>query len=190
MRFDGSRALRPRPIDERFNLQYYNVTDIIQRRAPMTQQITARLSDSVVEALDKAASHLRRSRAEVVRQAVEHYLEDFDDLSVAVERLRDPTGPGTGLGTSFGVTYSIRIKGGAVREIRRVAKPERARIVAAIDRLADNPLLGSALKGDLRGLRRLRVGDHRVLYEVRNDELIVLVIRTAHRRDAYRRKPA
>ena len=88
------------------------------------------------------------------------------------------------------MTYSIRIKDGAVREIRRVAKPERARIVAAIDRLADNPFLGSVLKGDLRGLRRLRVGDHRVLYEVRNDELIVLVIRTAHRRDAYRRKPA
>ena len=36
---------------------------------------------------------MRRSRAEVVRQAVEHYLEDFDDLSVAVERLRDPTDP-------------------------------------------------------------------------------------------------
>ncbi|MCY4396171.1 MAG: ribbon-helix-helix protein, CopG family [Rhodospirillaceae bacterium] len=59
----------------------------------MTRQITARLSDSVVEALDRAASQLRRSRAEVVRQAVEHYLEDFDDLSVAVERLRDPTDP-------------------------------------------------------------------------------------------------
>lgn len=59
----------------------------------MTHQITARLSDSVVEALDKAASQLRRSRAEVVRQAVEAYLEDFDDLSVAVERLRDPADP-------------------------------------------------------------------------------------------------
>ena len=59
----------------------------------MTQQITARLSDSVVEALDRAAGQLRRSRAEVVRQAVERYLEDFDDLSVAVERLKDPGDP-------------------------------------------------------------------------------------------------
>ena len=59
----------------------------------MTQQITARLSDSVVEALDRAADQLRRSRAEVVRQAVERYLEDFDDLSVAVERLKDPADP-------------------------------------------------------------------------------------------------
>ncbi len=56
-------------------------------------QITARLPDEVVDALDAAASRLRRSRAEIVRQAIEHYLEDFDDLSVAVERLRDPSDP-------------------------------------------------------------------------------------------------
>ena len=56
-------------------------------------QITARLPDSVVEELDLAASQLRRSRAEVVRQAVEAYLEDFDDLSVAVGRLCDPSDP-------------------------------------------------------------------------------------------------
>ena len=59
----------------------------------MTQQITARLPDSVVEALDRAADSLRRSRAEVIRQAVERYLEDFDDLSVAIDRLRDPGDP-------------------------------------------------------------------------------------------------
>lgn len=56
-------------------------------------QITARLPDSVVEALDAAASQLRRSRAEIVRQAIERYLEDFDDLSVAIERLQDPNDP-------------------------------------------------------------------------------------------------
>ena len=67
--------------------------------------------------------------------------------------------------------------------------PHRTRIVAAIDRLAETPHLGAALKGDLRGLRRLRVGDYRILYEIRNDELVVLVIRVAHRRDAYRRTP-
>lgn len=59
-------------------------------RSAMTQ-ITARLPDSVVDQLDQAASQLRRSRADVVRQAVERYLEDFDDLSVAVERLCDPS---------------------------------------------------------------------------------------------------
>ena len=56
-------------------------------------QITARVPDELVEALDSAASTLKRSRAEVVRQALERYLEDFNDLSVALERLRDPSDP-------------------------------------------------------------------------------------------------
>ena len=86
------------------------------------------------------------------------------------------------------MSYSIRIKGSAARELSKVAAQDRPRIVGAIDRLAENPFLGSVLKGDLRGLRRLRVGDYRVLYEVRNDELVVLVVRVAHRRDAYRRR--
>ncbi len=85
------------------------------------------------------------------------------------------------------MTYSIRIKQSATKELKRIASKDRVRIVAAIDRLGQNPHLGTALKGDLKGLRRLRMGDHRVLYEIRDDELIVLVIRVAHRRDVYRR---
>ena len=56
-------------------------------------QITARLPDAVVDALDEAANRLKRSRAEIIRQAIERYLEEFDDLSVAVDRLRDPNDP-------------------------------------------------------------------------------------------------
>jgi predicted DNA-binding protein len=53
-------------------------------------QITARLPDEVVQALDRAAQTLHRSRADIIRQAIEAYMEDFDDISVAIERLRDP----------------------------------------------------------------------------------------------------
>jgi transposase len=56
-------------------------------------QITARVPDTLVEALDAAAVELKRSRADIIRQALERYLEDFDDLTVALERLRDPTDP-------------------------------------------------------------------------------------------------
>ena len=85
--------------------------------------------------------------------------------------------------------YAIRIKASAAKELKRVVKPDRTRIVAAIDRLAENPFLGNVLKGDMRGLRRLRVGDYRVIYEVREAVLVVLVVRVAHRRDVYRRRP-
>jgi len=56
-------------------------------------QITARVPDELVDALDAAAEDLKRSRAEIIRQALERYLEDYGDLEVALERLRDPTDP-------------------------------------------------------------------------------------------------
>ncbi|GMU47762.1 MAG: ribbon-helix-helix protein, CopG family [Pseudomonadales bacterium] len=56
-------------------------------------QITARLPDELVAELDQAARTLRRTRAELVRQAVEYYLDDFEDISRAIEVLRDPADP-------------------------------------------------------------------------------------------------
>ena len=54
-------------------------------------QITARLNEETISALDQAAHTLHRSRADIIRQAIESYIEDFNDLSLAIERLRDPS---------------------------------------------------------------------------------------------------
>ena len=59
----------------------------------MPQQISARLPDSLVEQLDKTARKLRCSRTDVVRLAIEHYLDDFDGAPVAIDRLLDPNDP-------------------------------------------------------------------------------------------------
>lgn len=56
-------------------------------------QITARVPDDLAKALDEAAAELKRSRAAIIRQALERYLEDLDDLSVALKRLHDPSDP-------------------------------------------------------------------------------------------------
>lgn len=56
-------------------------------------QITARLPEELVVALDDAASQLRRSRADVVRQAIEYYLDDFEDVAAAISALQDPADP-------------------------------------------------------------------------------------------------
>ncbi|WP_292993325.1 ribbon-helix-helix domain-containing protein [Nitrosomonas sp.] len=57
------------------------------------RQISVRLPDELVTALDEAAAKLHRARADVIRQAVENYLDDFEDISRAVEILRDPADP-------------------------------------------------------------------------------------------------
>jgi RHH-type rel operon transcriptional repressor/antitoxin RelB len=56
-------------------------------------QITARLPEELVESLDETAKELRKSRADVVRAAVEMYLAEYEDLAIAVARLRDPGDP-------------------------------------------------------------------------------------------------
>lgn len=87
------------------------------------------------------------------------------------------------------MNYSTRIKRSAARELANIASPDRQRIVAAIDRLAENPHVGESLKGQWHGLRRIRIGAYRVIYEIRKSLLEVLVVRVAHRQSAYRAKP-
>ena len=54
-------------------------------------QTTTLPSDETIAASDRAAASHRRTRAEIVRQASELYLEDYADLSAAIDALRDPS---------------------------------------------------------------------------------------------------
>ncbi len=84
------------------------------------------------------------------------------------------------------MTYSISIKRSALKTLERIGREDRLRLIAAIDRLGTNPSAGSVLKGEFAGLRRLRVGVYRVVYEVQEDALVILVVRIGHRREVYR----
>jgi mRNA interferase RelE/StbE len=85
------------------------------------------------------------------------------------------------------VNYLIGIKASAAKALRKIPRAERLRIIHAVDRLSSEPFAGGVLKGEFSGLRRLRVGEYRIVYEVSQGELTVLVVRIGHRRDVYRR---
>jgi len=84
------------------------------------------------------------------------------------------------------VRYSLKIKQSAFKELQRLGKKERSRIVEAIDQLAVHPHVGKLLKGGFSGLRRLRVGNYRIIYEFNEGEVLILVLRIAHRQQVYR----
>lgn len=84
------------------------------------------------------------------------------------------------------MSWSVKIKNSAAKDLRKIDATARQRLVIAIDGLAENPYRGTTLKGSLTGLRRIRVGTYRVIYEIKDGELIVLVVRVRHRRQAYR----
>lgn len=64
----------------------------------------------------------------------------------------------------------------------------RERILDAIGTLAEAPAQGTPLKGNYAGLRRLREGDYRIIYELQRQQRRALILRVAHRKDAYRRR--
>jgi mRNA interferase RelE/StbE len=86
------------------------------------------------------------------------------------------------------LAYSIRIPQSAVKTLAHLNKPDRERVAAAIDDLADNPRpngVRSVVKEP--GAFRIRVGDYRVLYEIDDDPPVVTILKIAHRSRAYER---
>jgi Cytotoxic translational repressor of toxin-antitoxin stability system len=89
--------------------------------------------------------------------------------------------------------YTVTLRPSARRELEGLPVAAQRSVVRAVDGLATNPRpRGSRL---LRGktaerIWRLRVGDYRVLYEIHDTELVVLVIRLGHRREVYRPRRA
>lgn len=85
------------------------------------------------------------------------------------------------------MTCRIELGPAAVRALKKLDRHALLRIQAALELLADDPRPPGAKKlagGD--GEWRVRTGDYRVIYEVHDDVLLVLVLSTGHRREIYR----
>jgi mRNA interferase RelE/StbE len=83
--------------------------------------------------------------------------------------------------------YRLRFKPSAERAFLALPKDVQKRLDKRLRLLEDDPRPHGVkpLTGE-PGVLRLRVGDYRVLYEVHNDVVMVLVLKIGHRRDVYR----
>ena len=84
------------------------------------------------------------------------------------------------------MTYRVEATRSAVKALRRVNPEDAARLRGAIAMLAEDPRPPASRPLRGRDGWRLRVGDYRVLYTIRDDVLLVVVVAVAHRRSAYR----
>jgi len=85
-------------------------------------------------------------------------------------------------------SYEIRWTHSAERDLRKVGRQQIPRIVRAIESLANDPVPshGRKLRGAER-LCRIRIRDHRVIYQVDVEAKTVIIYYVRHRREAYRR---
>lgn len=85
------------------------------------------------------------------------------------------------------MAYEITYARSALKALRKLDREIARRILHAIDALAHDTRPAGCLQlsgGD--GELRIRVGDYRIVYEVIDSELVVLVLRLGHRREVYR----
>ncbi|MGH9068889.1 MAG: type II toxin-antitoxin system RelE family toxin [Acidimicrobiales bacterium] len=84
------------------------------------------------------------------------------------------------------MSYAIEWRPSARKQVRRLDVPTRRRVLAAISTLSEEPRpVGSVTLTGSPGWRRIRIGSHRVVYEVQDDSLVVLVLRVGSRGGIY-----
>ena len=89
------------------------------------------------------------------------------------------------------VTYAVVLAPAAQRQLRKLDPSARRRIQAALELLAINPRPPAAVQpvgGE--GEWRVRTGDYRIVYEIHDGQLTVLVLAAGHRREIYDRRPS
>lgn len=85
------------------------------------------------------------------------------------------------------MSYRIEVKRSAAKALKNIPKADRKRIVDKIDSLAKSPPSPetSKMKGS-NPFHKVRVGNYRIVYEIQEDVLLILVVKIGHRKDIYR----
>lgn len=85
------------------------------------------------------------------------------------------------------MTYSVRMDGRTRKVLDGLSGELRGRLVRKLLALEDNPRPSGVEKlSGMDDIYRVRVGDWRIVYAIRDRELVVIVIRVGHRREVYR----
>lgn len=82
--------------------------------------------------------------------------------------------------------YAVEVLRSAQKQLERVPRDRQEQILSVLAALADVPRPEGSLKLAGREAWRIRVGDYRIVYEIRDERRVVIVVVVAHRKDAYR----
>lgn len=82
--------------------------------------------------------------------------------------------------------YNIRIKRSAEKEIKKLNKQDLKRILQKLEELAFNPRGYNSIKLSNESKYRIRVGKYRILYEIFDKTITIVVVKVSHRKDVYK----
>jgi len=84
------------------------------------------------------------------------------------------------------VKYKVLIEKAALKILKKIDSSHQKRIITAINNLGTNPRPAGCVKLSGRNAWRIRIGSYRVIYEIQDKDLIVLVVTLGNRKEIYR----
>ena len=82
--------------------------------------------------------------------------------------------------------YQLSFTERAKKDIEHTSPSFYPRLLRAFELISENPHVGKTLKGNLRGQYSYRVGDHRIIYEILREKILVIILKIGHRKEIYR----
>ena len=82
--------------------------------------------------------------------------------------------------------YSLVFKKSVTKDLRNIPNRDIKRILACIESLLENPRADGCIKLSGQERYRIRQGSYRIIYEIQNTELIIMVVKVAHRSHVYK----
>jgi mRNA interferase RelE/StbE len=83
-------------------------------------------------------------------------------------------------------SFKVTVKQSVAKDLRRIPKKEVARILKRIEALAVEPRPSGAEKLSGQEKYRIRQSIYRIIYEIKDEELVVMVVKIGHRCDVYK----
>ncbi len=88
------------------------------------------------------------------------------------------------------MTYKIKIDDNAKEFLASLPKKYKRQISQKIDSLKTNPIPQNSVKlNSSPNLYRIRSGDYRIIYQIKNEQILICVLRIGHRKNVYERLP-
>ena len=86
--------------------------------------------------------------------------------------------------------YSIEFRPSVLKSLKRFPRKDLVRLKKKIEELGHNlpNPNNTKMKGD-NSFHRVRTGDYRIIYEIHEERVVILVVKIGHRKDVYRRLP-
>lgn len=81
--------------------------------------------------------------------------------------------------------YTVTFARHAIKGLDALTSKDRSRVQAEIQALADDPTPANSIQMSGSTLRRLRVGTYRVIYDMDDTALTIMIVEVGHRRDVY-----